>query len=80
MEGIMKRFLIFALGVVLCTACNSTTRKEAARQLRETAAQPLANEAAVKIIFPVVFCILPSVLIVIFGPLALQVLQMFRVG
>ena len=47
MEGIMKRFLIFALGVVLCTACNSTTRKEAARQLRETAAQPLANEAAV---------------------------------
>ncbi len=50
------------------------------RSKRFSLAEKLANEAAVKIIFPVVFCILPSVLIVIFGPLALQVLQMFRVG
>ena len=50
------------------------------RNKRFSLAEKLANEAAVKIIFPVVFCILPSVLIVIFGPLALQVLQMFRVG
>lgn len=47
MERIMNKFLILALGVVLCTACNSTTRMESARHLRETAAQPLANEASV---------------------------------
>ncbi len=47
------------------------------RNKRFTLAEKLANEASVKIIFPVVFFILPSVIIVIFGPLALQVLQMF---
>ena len=47
MERIMNRFFVLALGVALCTACNSTTRMESTRQLRETAAQPLANEAAV---------------------------------
>jgi tight adherence protein C len=47
------------------------------RSKRFSLAEKLANEASVKIILPVVIFILPSVFIVLLGPLVLQTLRMF---
>jgi len=48
------------------------------RNKRFAMAEELANQAAVKIIFPVVIFILPAVFIILLGPLALQTARMFR--
>ena len=48
------------------------------RNKRFAMAEELANQAAVKIIFPVAIFILPAVFIILLGPLALQTVRMFR--
>ena len=48
------------------------------RMKRFALAEKLANEASVKIILPVVIFILPSVFIILLGPLILQTLRMFQ--
>ncbi|MBR7155280.1 MAG: type II secretion system F family protein [Lentisphaeria bacterium] len=48
------------------------------RNKRFAMAEKLANEASVKIIIPVVLCILPAVFIVLMGPLLFQALRMFQ--
>ena len=48
------------------------------RTKRFALAEKLANEASVKIILPVVIFILPSVFIVLLGPLILQTIRMFQ--
>lgn len=47
------------------------------RAKRFALAEKLANEAAVKIIIPVVIFILPAVFIILLGPLAVQTVRMF---
>ena len=47
------------------------------RAKRFSMAEKLANEAAVKIIIPVVVFILPAVFIILLGPLAIQTMRMF---
>ena len=47
------------------------------RAKRFALAEKLANEAAVKIIIPVVVFILPAVFIILLGPLAVQTIRMF---
>lgn len=47
------------------------------RAKRFALAEKLANEAAVKIIIPVVIFILPAVFIILLGPLAMQTVRMF---
>lgn len=47
------------------------------RAKRFALAEKLANEAAVKIVIPVVIFILPAVFIILLGPLAVQTLRMF---
>ena len=47
------------------------------RAKRFALAEKLANEAAVKIIIPVVVFILPAVFIILLGPLAVQTMRMF---
>ena len=47
------------------------------RAKRFALAEKLANEAAVKIIIPVVVFILPAVFIILLGPIAMQTLRMF---
>lgn len=48
------------------------------RNKRFAMAEKLANEASVKIIIPVVLCILPAVFIVLMGPLLFQAIRMFQ--
>lgn len=48
------------------------------RNKRFALAEKLANEASVKIIIPVVLCILPAVFVVLMGPLFSQALRMFQ--
>lgn len=43
----MKNILIFAAIAVACAGCASTSEKESARRLKDDAARPLQNEAAV---------------------------------
>ena len=47
------------------------------RAKRFALAEKLANEAAVKIVIPVVLFILPAVFIILLGPLAVQTMRMF---
>lgn len=47
------------------------------RNKRFSMAEKLANESSVKIIIPVVVCILPAVFIILMGPLIANTLQMF---
>ena len=53
-------------------------QSDSQRAKRFSLAEKLANEAAVKIIIPVVVFILPAVFIILLGPLAFQTLRMFR--
>lgn len=48
------------------------------RNKRFALAEKLANESSVKIIIPVVVCILPAVFIILMGPLLTQAARMFR--
>lgn len=48
------------------------------RNKRFTLAEKLANEASVKIIMPIIVCILPAVMLILIGPFALRVLSMFQ--
>ena len=48
------------------------------RNKRFALAEKLANESSVKIIIPVVLCILPAVFIILMGPLATQAMSMFK--
>lgn len=50
---------------------------EMLRNKRFTLAEKLANEAPVKIIFPIILFIFPAVMIVLFGPILMQALNMF---
>ena len=48
------------------------------RGKRFAMAEKLANESSVKIIIPVVICILPSVFVILLGPLAMNAVRMFQ--
>ena len=48
------------------------------RHKRFALAEKLANESSVKLIIPVVICILPAVFIILLGPLAVNAMQMFK--
>lgn len=48
------------------------------RNKRFTLAEKLANEASVKIIMPIIICILPAVMLILIGPFAVRVLSMFQ--
>ena len=48
------------------------------RNKRFTLAEKLANEASVKIIMPIIICILPAVMLILIGPFALRVVSMFQ--
>ena len=47
------------------------------RNKRFSLAEKLANEAPVKIIFPIILFIFPAVMIILFGPIIMQALDMF---
>lgn len=47
------------------------------RNKRFSLAEKLANEAPVKIIFPIVLFIFPAVMIILFGPIIMQAINMF---
>lgn len=48
------------------------------RNKRFAMAEKLANESSVKIIIPVVICILPAVFVILMGPLAMNAIRMFQ--
>lgn len=48
------------------------------RHKRFALAEKLANESSVKIIIPVVICILPAVFIILMGPLVMNAMRMFQ--
>ena len=48
------------------------------RGKRFAMAEKLANESSVKIIIPVVICVLPAVFLILMGPLVMNTLRMFR--
>ena len=48
------------------------------RSKRFAMAEKLANESSVKIIIPVVICILPAVFLILMGPLVMNALKMFQ--
>ena len=53
---------------------------DALRQKRMFSAEEMAQKAAVKILFPTILCIFPGIFIVLLGPAAIQIREMFRVG
>ena len=60
-----------SIGQILKVQCNQLRTK------RFTRAETLANQAPVKILFPVVVFIFPSVFIILLGPIAAQLLRVF---
>ena len=48
------------------------------RNKRFAMAEKMANESSVKIIIPVVICILPAVFVILMGPLAMNAMRMFQ--
>ena len=48
------------------------------RNKRFAMAEKLANESSVKIIIPVVICILPAVFVILMGPLAMNAMRMLQ--
>ena len=48
------------------------------RAKRFALAEKMANESSVKIIIPVVICILPAVFLILMGPLATNAIRMFQ--
>ena len=48
------------------------------RNKRFALAEKMANESSVKIIIPVVICILPAVFIILMGPLVMNAIRMFQ--
>jgi tight adherence protein C len=48
------------------------------RQERQARAEEMAQKAAVKILFPTLLCIFPATFIVVLGPAAYQIAQMFK--
>ena len=48
------------------------------RAKRFALAEKMANESSVKIIIPVVVCILPAVFLILMGPLAMNAIRMFQ--
>ncbi|MBE6391946.1 MAG: type II secretion system F family protein [Lentisphaerae bacterium] len=48
------------------------------RAKRFALAEKMANESSVKIIIPVVVCILPAVFLILMGPLAMNAMRMFQ--
>ncbi len=54
------------------------THADGLREKRMMKAEEQAAKAAVKILFPTVFCIFPSLFIVILGPAVFDIMEMFR--
>jgi tight adherence protein C len=50
---------------------------DAAREERQLWAEEVAQKAAVKILFPMLLCIFPAMFIVLLGPAALQMTNLF---
>jgi tight adherence protein C len=63
------------LGVPLARTLR--TQSKEMRQKRRMKAEESANKVAVKLLFPVVFCLFPALFIVILGPAAIRISQSF---
>jgi tight adherence protein C len=57
-----------------------TVYADSMRTKRHQRAEAMAQKAAVKILFPTLFCIFPGIFIVILGPAAIQIYQMLIKG
>ena len=53
------------------------THAESWRVERQQRAEEMAQKAAVKILFPTLFCIFPAIFIVLLGPAAFQMAKLF---
>jgi tight adherence protein C len=54
------------------------THAETSRQDRQQRAEEIAHKTSVKIIFPTLLCIFPAIFIVLIGPAAIQISELFK--
>jgi tight adherence protein C len=54
------------------------THAESSRLERQQRAEEMAHKTTVKIIFPTLLCIFPAIFIVLIGPAAIQMAELFK--